>query len=69
MINPENNFEIPEVRPGLRETIPDAAPDRQRQELPLPSDLVDDLIKQIDDGRVDPGASEDEDGPKVPTFH
>ena len=68
-MNPENNFEIPEVRPGLQETVPDAAPDRQRHELPIPSDLVDDLIRQIDEEKIDPGSDGDEDGPKAPTFH
>lgn len=69
MPHTENNFEIPEGRPELQEIVPDAAPDRHRNELPIPPDLVDDLMKQIDDGKTDPGIGEDEDGPKAPTFH
>ena len=67
MSNPENKFELPEVRPGLQETVPDAG--GSRHDLPIPPDLVDDLIRQIDDGKKAPGKTEGDDRPVPPTIH
>lgn len=69
MPTPENPFELPEVRPGLQETVPDAVPARNRHDLPIPPDLVDDLIRQIDDGKEHPGKTEDDDKSVPTTIH
>lgn len=55
---------LPEVRPGLEEVIPDASSDHDRYELPIPSDLVEDLLRKIDEEE-----GEGDETPIPPTVH
>lgn len=63
-MSPFEESSLPEIRPGLEEVVPDTASDPDRYELPIPPDLVDDLLRKIDEED-----GEGDEMPIPPTVH
>lgn len=66
-MSPFEKPSLPEVRPSSEKVIPDVSSDPDRYELPIPPDLVEDLLRKIDEEDREKG--EGDEMPIPPTVH